>query len=131
MTGGGWWAADVVARQRMTKRDTRHTDTARHRIAAALATIDAALPGTIMVRHVRCGKANCACHADPPRLHGPYIQWTRKVDGKTVTKLLSEEQFERYQPWFDNARRLKQLVAELEAASLRALEAAEDWKHTS
>jgi hypothetical protein len=21
---------------------------------------------------------NCACHADPPRLHGPYRQWTRK-----------------------------------------------------
>lgn len=130
MTGSGWWASDVVARQRMTKREARQTDTTRRRIAAALGTIDAALPGSIVVRHVRCGKANCACHADPPRLHGPYIQWTRKVEGKTVTKLLTEEQLERYQPWFDNARRLRELVAELEAASLRAAEAAEDWKRS-
>lgn len=114
----------------MTKREARQTDTTRRRIAAALGTIDAALPGSIVVRHVRCGKANCACHADPPRLHGPYIQWTRKVEGKTVTKLLTEEQLERYQPWFDNARRLRELVAELEAASLRAAEAAEDWKRS-
>lgn len=29
---------------------------------------------------------------------------------------------ERYQPWFDNARRLKELVAKLEIASVHALE---------
>ena len=62
----------------------------------------------------------------PPWLHGPYIQWTRTVSGKTITRFLTEEQLARYQPWFDNARRLKDLLAKLEAASLHALERAED-----
>jgi len=98
---------------------------ARKRLAAALAEIDFVLPGSIVVRHTRCGKAACRCKADPPELHGPYIQWTRKVEGKTVTRLLSPDQLERYQPGFDNARRLRELIAELEALSLRATEQAE------
>ena len=73
----------------------------------------------------RCGKPNCACHADPPKLHGPYITWTRKVSGKTVTRRLSAEQLERYRTWFDNDRRLKALVKEIEALSLKALEGAQ------
>jgi hypothetical protein len=99
----------------------------RKALASALAEIDGLLPGSIVVRHMRCGKPSCACKADPPALHGPYIQWTRTVEGKTVTRFLSEEQLARYQPWFDNARRLKDLVAKLEIASLHALEQAESW----
>lgn len=108
----------------MAKRSSTQPNTTRRRIAAALGQIDAVLPGSIVVRHMRCGKANCGCKADPPRLHGPYIQWTRTVEGKTVTKLLSQDQLERYQPWFDNARRLRELTTQLEAASLSAMEAA-------
>ena len=100
---------------------------AQQRLAAALAEIGFALPGSVVVRHTRCGKAACRCKADPPQLHGPYIQWTRRVQGKTVTRLLSPDQLERYQPWFHNARRLRELVAELEALSLRAAERAEGW----
>ena len=97
----------------------------REALAEALSHIDGLLPGSVVVRHVRCGKQNCACKADPPRLHGPYIQWTRTANGKTVTRLLSEEQLARYQPWFDNRNRLKDVVAKLEIASLHALDAAE------
>lgn len=98
---------------------------ARKRLAAALAELDFVLPGSIVMRHMRCGKTGCRCKADPPELHGPYISWTRKVAGKTVTRLLSPEQLERYQPGFDNARRLRELIAELEALSLQAAEQAE------
>ncbi len=97
----------------------------RKALADALAEIDGLLPGSVIVRHMRCGKPRCACKADPPVLHGPYIQWTRTVGGETVTRFLSEEQLGRYQPWFDNARRLKDLVAKLEIVSLQALETAE------
>ena len=45
--------------------------------------------------------------------------------GTTVTKYLSETQLASYQPWFDNARRLKDLIAKLEIASLQAIETAE------
>jgi hypothetical protein len=98
------------------------------KLQAQLAEIGFALPGTINVAMNRCGKQNCACHADPPRLHGPYITWTRKVKGKTVTRRLSAEQLERYRPWIENNRRLRQLVSELESLSLQAAEQAEGWE---
>lgn len=103
----------------------------RRALADALAEVDGLLPGTVLVRQMRCGKTGCACRADPPRLHGPYIQWTRAVHGKTVTRYLNAEQYARYQPWFDNARRLKDLLAKLEIASLQALETAEGPSTTS
>jgi hypothetical protein len=98
----------------------------RAALAEAMAEIDGLLPGSVVVRHMRCGKQGCACKADPPALHGPYIQWTRTVQGKTVTRFLTEAQLARYQPWFDNARRLKDLIAKLETASLHAVQQAED-----
>jgi hypothetical protein len=51
-------------------------------IAAELASLGFALPGTLIQRHVRCGKPRCRCHADPPVLHGPYWQWTRKTGAR-------------------------------------------------
>jgi hypothetical protein len=94
---------------------------------AALAAAGFALPGTLADRMTRCGRPNCGCHADPPRLHGPYHQWTRKKDGETATKILSDEQLTDYQPWFDNHRRLRELIANLEELSLEIAEADPRW----
>jgi hypothetical protein len=94
--------------------------------AAELTGIGYALPGTLARRFMRCGKANCRCKADPPILHGPYLHWTRTVAGKTRTRTLTEEQASRYQPWFDNARRLRKVITDLEAQSLKAFRDAED-----
>ncbi len=87
--------------------------------------LDHALPGTLSRRFMRCGKAKCRCKADPPALHGPYFHWTRTVAGKTVTRTLTPDQADRYQSWFDNARRLRDLIADLEARSLHAYNDAE------
>jgi hypothetical protein len=103
--------------------DKRPWTATRRGLATELGQIDGVLPGSLVIRRMRCGKPGCACKADPPALHGPYIQWTRTVQGKTVTRFLSEEQLARYQSWFDNARRLRQLVAKLEIASVHAFEA--------
>jgi hypothetical protein len=100
---------------------------AQQRITRRLAGIGFALPGTITRRMMRCGKRRCRCKDDPPQLHGPYIQWTRTVDGKTVTKLLSEDQLIRYQSWFDSARELRELLAQLETVSIAAITRAEGW----
>jgi hypothetical protein len=78
----------------------------RRGLASELAAIDGVLPGS-------------ACGSDPPTLHGPYTQWTRTVAGKTVTRFLTRDQLARYQEWFDNARRLKEI------ASLHAVEQSE------
>jgi hypothetical protein len=99
-------------------------------LRAQLAAIDHILPGTINTVMNRCGKPTCACHSDPPRLHGPYITWTRKINGKTVTRHLTPEQLERYQPWFENTRRLQALISEIQALCLNAAEHAEGWPPT-
>ena len=84
------------------------------RITHELGSLGPCLPGSVVVRTGRCGKEACSCRNDPPRLHGPFRSWTRKLAGKTVTRLLSEEQLADYQILFDNHRRLKELVHELE-----------------
>jgi hypothetical protein len=99
------------------------------RIAAAIAEIGFALPGTLTERPMRCGHPSCRCHADPPALHGPDHQWTRKVAGKTVTRFLSDDQLADYGGWFDNQRRLRALLAELEELSLAIVEADPRWKN--
>ena len=106
-------------------------DQARAAIAAALGQIGYCLPGTITIRRARCGKPRCACAADPPSLHGPYIQWTRTVGGKTVTRLLTPAQYQAYAPWFANARRLRALAAELEALSIEEMARTEAWTKTT
>jgi hypothetical protein len=73
----------------MPASDDRSTDQARAAIEAALAQIGFCLPGSITIGRTRCGKPRCACKADPPALHGPCIQWTRTVNGKTVTRRLT------------------------------------------
>jgi hypothetical protein len=95
------------------------------RIATELAQIARTaevLPGTILERHTYCGKPGCRCQADPPRPHGPYWQWTRKVANKTVGKLLPKDQATEYQRWIENDRRLRELVARLEQIGIQRLE---------
>ena len=86
-------------------------------IAGHLASADFILPGTLTERMTRCGRANCRCHADPPQLHGPYHQWTRKIGSKTVTRILTDDQLADYQPWFDTQRKIRALITELETLS--------------
>lgn len=100
----------------------RRQAAAQRRIAAALADVGFALPGSLTVKAYRCGKPNCRCKADPPALHGPYAFWTRKIDNKTVTRMLSPEELTDYQPLFDNARKLRELIAQLQELTLELVD---------
>lgn len=90
---------------------------------AAIARSAKVLPGSITERRTRCGRSNCACHGEPPRRHGPYWQWTRKVATKTVGRWLSAAQAEDYMVWLDNDRRLRELLNRLEILGIAAMEA--------
>jgi hypothetical protein len=94
---------------------------------AAIARSGMVLPGSITERRTRCGRSNCACHADPPRLHGPYHQWTRKIAAKTVGRWLNAGQHRDYAPWIDNDRRIRELLDRLEALGTAAFEADPRW----
>lgn len=66
-------------------------------LAHELAAVGYIAAGSLALRHNRCGDPNCRCHADPPQPHGPYWQWTAKVDGKTVNRRLTPPEVELYQ----------------------------------
>jgi hypothetical protein len=98
---------------------------------AEIAKIGFCLPGSLVERTTRCGTPNCRCHTDPSHRHGPYPSWTRRVGGKTVTRTLNPQQAQRYRPLFDNTRRLRGLIDELEALSVQIVAQAEGWDHTT
>ena len=109
-----------------------HSEAGIHRLLAAagggviLGRAAAVVLGKDRGFHVRLdGPAGrrAAQGADPPRLHGPYWQWTRKVAARTICRWLSKEQHDDYQAWIDNDRRLRELLARLEALGAAALEA--------
>jgi len=81
------------------------------------------LAGSITKRMTRCGSQGCRCMADPPRLHGPYYHWTRKVQQKTVGRWFSGEQRDDYAPWVENHRRIRELLGRLEAIGEAAVAA--------
>ena len=63
-------------------------------LAAQLGAFGYIASGSLAQRYNRCGKANCACHADPPRLHGPYWQWTARSGGfRTPVPIVSVHLF--------------------------------------
>jgi hypothetical protein len=58
----------------------------------------------------------------PPRLHGPYWQWTAKIAGRTVTRRLSKAQAARYREWIANDRQLRRIVAQMREVAAQARE---------
>jgi hypothetical protein len=91
-------------------------------IRSELGRVGLVLPGSLTVRSYRCGKANCACHAETPRLHGPYNQWSHRSDNKTVHVNLSPERLDDYQQLLAGHQRLKMLIDALEQLSLAVVE---------
>lgn len=96
----------------------------RHRtLLREIGEIGPVLRGTIGTYRTQCGSPGCRCHTDLAARHGPYYIWTRKVSGKTVTRMLSGEQAKLLRPWTKNMRRLDRLVTALQETGLRAADA--------
>ena len=78
------------------------------------------LYGTVRKHYMKCGHKGCRCHADPPQLHGPYYDWTRRVEGKTKTVRLTEDHAKIIEEWISNMRRVEEIVSEIENISVQA-----------
>lgn len=85
--------------------------------------------GSLAQRFNYCGKGSCRCHGDPPQPHGPYFQWTAKVDGKTVNRRLSSREAELYEEWIANDRRLRAVVDQMREVAAKATELILDEAH--
>ncbi len=121
---------DKTWRAQLATCERRHRDLARQ-----LSEIGFIASGSVALRYNRCGKAYCACHGDPPKLHGPYWLFTAKVNGKTVNKRLSDNEARLYQEWIANDRKARALLTQMrevaaQAAALILAEQAADSDRT-
>jgi len=111
----------------MSARDDERVVVARRQLIDLLAESGGALPGGIVERMMKCGKANCRCKADPPQLHGPYLQWGYSKGRKRFTRWLTVEQANRYRPEIERGRRVMELLAKLDEVEIHRVERAEGW----
>ncbi|MEW6073310.1 MAG: DUF6788 family protein [Planctomycetota bacterium] len=101
----------------------RESDAERYEaLKRAVADVGLIRRGSLVRRSMPCGKPGCRCQAKPPRLHGPYYQWTRKASGKTVTVRVSRSEAQLFKRWIDNGRRLDKLVGQMERVAYRLTE---------
>ena len=75
--------------------------------------------GTVLHRHHVCGNLSCRCQHGGRSRHGPYYYWTRKISGKTVTRMLSEEEGKLYSEWIQNRRRMDRTIKKMLVLSQR------------
>ncbi len=88
-------------------------------LADQLSRMGPVLPGTITERRI-IGQASKK-QIDRKK-YGPYYQWTRKVNGKTVTVNLSNAQVDLFQKAIDNNRKFEQILGEMRQISIQQLE---------
>ena len=91
-------------------------------LARSLGQIGFIAQGSLSQRFTHCNKPGCRCGGVPPRLHGPYWQWTAKVAGRTVTRRLSDAEAARYREWIANDRELRRTVAQMREVAAEARE---------
>jgi hypothetical protein len=109
--------ARTTVENRLAEYERRHRE-----LAAQIAEIGIVAAGSVTRRFTRCTSVGCRCNADPPMLHGPYWQWTAKVNGKTVTKRLTANEAQLYQEWIGNDRRIRALLAQIRKVDAKATE---------
>lgn len=71
------------------------------------------IPGSIQTMYLRCGKKNCRCHKAKDQRHGPYYLWYRRVNGKTTTQSIAEEDAPLYRMWIGNREKMDALVQKI------------------
>jgi prefoldin subunit 5 len=109
--------ARTTIEKRLEDYDRRHRE-----LAAQIAEIGIVAAGSVTRRFTHCTSVGCRCNADPPTPHGPYWQWTAKVNGKTVTKRLTEREAQLYKEWISNDRRIRSLLEQIRKVDAKATE---------
>jgi hypothetical protein len=78
-----------------------------------IADLGISIPGSIQTMYLRCGKKNCHCHQEDGQRHGPYYLWYRRINGKTTTQSIAEEDVHVYRTWIGNRDKMEALVQKI------------------
>jgi hypothetical protein len=82
-------------------------------IKKQIADLGIAIPGSIQTMYLRCGKKNCRCHQVKDQRHGPYYLWYRRIDGKTTTQSVAQEDLHLYRSWIGNKEKMESLMQKI------------------
>ena len=86
-----------------------------------IAAVEYLCSGTLLRRRKRCGKAGCACAADPAARHGPYYEWSRREANRLVHTVLPPALAPAFAQAVRNHRRVRLLLRQWERESVRVL----------
>jgi hypothetical protein len=92
----------------------RHKDLKR-----SLLALEPTIQGSILRRVIQRPDPE---HPERMKNYGPYYQWTRKLDARTVIQNLTASQAKAFERAIRENRRLEKTVAEIRAISLKILE---------
>ena len=92
----------------------------RHaRLKSSLQALGPAIQGTILPRVIHREDPE---HPGRAKDYGPYYQWTRKINGRTVLQNLTASQAKAYAAAIRENRKMERIIAEIRATSLTMLE---------
>ena len=92
------------------------------RLKARIDSKELILNGSLSKQYKQCGKLNCRCNEDHKFWHGPYLIWTRKVKGKTVTKTLNKNQAAAVKKAIREMKQLNLILERWKVLSLKEIE---------
>ena len=90
-------------------------------IRRAIDGMDYVSSGTLHTRTKVCGRKGCRCATDPRSRHGPYYEWSRRIGGRLVHSVLSEEQAELVAEAISNYREIQRLLTIWEARTTQII----------
>jgi uncharacterized iron-regulated protein len=109
----------IVFNRKMDRKSQPNLKKRYAQLVDQLSRIGLVLPGTIAERRI-IGQASKK--QIDRKNYGPYYQWTRKVNGKTITANLSKAQVDLFQKAVDNNRKFEQILSEMRQISIQRLE---------
>lgn len=80
-------------------------------------------PGSLVPRYRKCGKANCQCAKPGHPGHGPSYSLTRRVKGKTVTKIVAPDSADKAKGQIAEHQRFRRLCDKLVETSVQLCDA--------
>jgi hypothetical protein len=110
-----------MAKKRVSTNTLANYEREHRQLADRLSRIGFLWSGSITHRHLKCGNPRCACQKDPEARHGPYIYWSTKKAGKTVSRKLHPKEAALLEEWVANRREVKNILEKMMSVSQKAL----------
>jgi hypothetical protein len=95
----------------------------RSALVRRLVSLSEFRPGSLVMCYRKCGKPQCHCAREGDPGHGPSWSLTRKVQGKTVTKVIGSQSLEITRRQVAEYHRFQELVHELVETNVKICDA--------